>query len=831
MSKRILVLMCSIFLIVPLLFMGCSGDDGAQGPPGPPGPPGGTGGPGPGVLASETCVVCHGQGQFVDVRTMHRLNTDGSVVQGGTITSAITGVTFTPVGTDNVQVALTFNFTALNQAGLNITSNLDLTANNGTQYTYVRFSIAKLVPAAAGSGDPNRWYDHVNGQRVFPRLVNNGDGTYTYTFVDNTVSISGGGLGAPNAYLDNATYRAAIQISGLPNALFTSDPLLSAPVANPVLDVVSNAGVGTVSTAVRRDIVTTAACNACHDPLALHGGGRRETKFCVVCHNPTLPPDGDLVRLVHKIHSSDNNIVIGTRVFAEFGEVTYPQDRRNCITCHKGLDGDNWRTRPSMEACATCHKISFTTPPAAGTVTHSGGAQANNANCVACHPATGTGIGKSVTRAHTTENQTPNNPYDPPGMVTFQYGIDNVTVDNVNRAVVKFWLKSATADANGVLGPFTNFTLPVDNTGVVTQPTGFSGSPAFLVAYALPQDNVTAPVDYNNFGKAAGQPASVNIVGLAVSGTAAQYTATLTPAAAAFPAGARMRAVALQGYFTQVNVDLDGVAPLDNVGRHTPAVIKAVTGDAVRRVIVKSGYDNVAGVITPVGCLECHEIFEGHGGNRVNNVQVCVVCHNVNLTTSARTITASPINPAIVNLIPQGSTTPLGTNPLLYPEIANNFKELIHGVHSFATPGKTIPFVDIRNRVDGVLVYGPEITYPGNLRHCTKCHYANTVPAGSGGTTQSYKVELPASVLPTTEKVTTGNPAENAAQIVAARATVPNQTDLVNTPISSACYYCHTSDVRADHFRLQGGMIATQRSTVDLSASPLSLGPDFLAAP
>ena len=31
MSKRLLILMCSIFLIVPLLFMGCSGDDGATG--------------------------------------------------------------------------------------------------------------------------------------------------------------------------------------------------------------------------------------------------------------------------------------------------------------------------------------------------------------------------------------------------------------------------------------------------------------------------------------------------------------------------------------------------------------------------------------------------------------------------------------------------------------------------------------------------------------------------------------------------------------------------------------------------------------------------------
>ena len=31
MSRKVLVLMCSIFLIVPLLFMGCTGDDGSTG--------------------------------------------------------------------------------------------------------------------------------------------------------------------------------------------------------------------------------------------------------------------------------------------------------------------------------------------------------------------------------------------------------------------------------------------------------------------------------------------------------------------------------------------------------------------------------------------------------------------------------------------------------------------------------------------------------------------------------------------------------------------------------------------------------------------------------
>ncbi len=37
-----------------------------------------------------------------------------------------------------------------------------------------------------------------------------------------------------------------------------------------------------------RDIVTTETCNGrCHDPLAIHGGSRREVGLCILCHNRT----------------------------------------------------------------------------------------------------------------------------------------------------------------------------------------------------------------------------------------------------------------------------------------------------------------------------------------------------------------------------------------------------------------------------------------------------------------------------------------------------------------------------------------------------------------
>ena len=96
------------------------------------------------------------------------------------------------------------------------------------------------------------------------------------------------------------------------------------------------------------------------------------------------------------------------------------------------------------------------------------------------------------------------------------------------------------------------------------------------------------------------------------------FTATI---AGAFPAGATRRAVGLQGYF-QVDVGADRY-PL-----HTPSAVIAVSGDDARREVVDSN-----------NCASCHEWFEGHGGNRVFNMNICTLCHVPNLSSSGRSIT------------------------------------------------------------------------------------------------------------------------------------------------------------------------------------------------
>jgi OmcA/MtrC family decaheme c-type cytochrome len=798
-----------------LLFAGCSGNDGATGAAGPSGTPGP---PGTGGLAKETCAICHGVGRIADVIPMHA---KGLPANQGTRTATITSVTFNP---DNAVV--TFTFTATPSGGAPVADNILLTPS-GSDLAYARFTIARLVPGQVYPVPPNRdpdsWFFY--GPRSHTKsnqLEGIAPNTYRFTFLDNTV-------------LDPAwagyTHRVGIEIYGL-----------GVQSVNPTFDFVPNQGAGPYIFAQTRDIVTTAACNECHNPLgytpSFHGSRRVETKYCGLCHNSNnalapqsasgAPVSIPFAKLVHGIHTAQDLLIFeGSENVGDFTDVTYPilienpspfgvnnpilgvRDVRNCTKCHKGgADSDNWKTRPSIEACGSCHvKVNFAT--GAG---HLGGPQADNSLCATCHPPSG-GIA-GITEKHFTENVTPNNPTLSAGLDSFEYNITNVTVDTDNvTPVVKFWIKRN--------GDFLDLLNPADNT--IRRPSGYStaSQPSFLVAWTLPQDGISAPADYNNrnspqlpnlttanaTGNGAGQPPTVNIVGLPATGTPAEYTVKLTTAK--YPEGAQMRAVALTGYFTQT-------VGTDNVGRHTISVVRNVEGDRTRRVVVKSGYvDNITGqpvtnpanfsTAKPVGCMECHEIFEGHGGSRVNNVQVCVICHNPNLSSSGRTVNPDP---ATIN---QETVAVLGPDPLKWPEATNMFRSLIHGIHAALV--RENDFVFVRNRSNGLYYNWSEVRFPGNLRACTKCHYDDADHPATYNPSN-----LPAGLLWVTEKITTGNPLETRAEIIAARASMPNLSDLVTSPITSACYYCHDSSTHADHFRLNGADILSTREDVLLPA-------------
>lgn len=159
------------------------------------------------------------------------------------------------------------------------------------------------------------------------------------------------------------------------------------------------------------DAFATATCNSCHDPLALHGGSRREVKLCVLCHNRTqsLDPDtGNTVEMrlmVHKIHNGPNlangyTIIGFGQAVHDYSHITYPQDVRNCDTCHKASapEGYIWYTNPQRSACGSCHDdIDWATGE-----NHPGGPQTDDSACASCHiPQGESEFDVSIKGAHT----------------------------------------------------------------------------------------------------------------------------------------------------------------------------------------------------------------------------------------------------------------------------------------------------------------------------------------------------------------------------------------------------------------------------------------------
>ena len=214
---------------------------------------------------------------------------------------------------------------------VNFTVFSDGAVKQGLTLSNVSFAIAKLVPGP--NGEIDRWENYVSrtetttgsnavgsgpgGTPVLPsavqattdpkptgqanQLVFNPDGYYTYTFsTDITDLTKTNGV----FFEPNRTHRIAIQLS------YTNAAGATVKV-NPYFDVTFDANGKSVAVTdpnQTRVMADVSSCNACHDKLALHGGGRVDTQFCVMCHNPgtTDANSGNVLTMqtmVHKIHS------------------------------------------------------------------------------------------------------------------------------------------------------------------------------------------------------------------------------------------------------------------------------------------------------------------------------------------------------------------------------------------------------------------------------------------------------------------------------------------------------------------------------------------------
>jgi len=349
-----------------------------------------------------------------------------------------------------------------------------------------------------------------------------------------------------------------------------------------------------------RDVVGTTACNQCHDPLALHGGPRREIGLCVLCHSPqTVDPDTgnsvDMPLMTHKIHMGPNlpsgnpYIIIGNRQSVnDYSEVRYPQDIRNCTMCHKDAQQvNNWLLNPTRVTCGSCHdNVNFATGE-----NHAGGVAKDDTKCSLCHwPESDTEYDASIPGAHTVPN-------------------------NSKQLRNPVWHLLSITDTAPGQKPTAKFKV-TDKTGAPMKPSDFA-SPNGRLRLDIAGPNT----DYRWYVQETVSTAAYD---------AATGTATWT-FENAIPADAKgSYTLAMEG---RLNTVLNAGTMKEFTFEESPVNVTlpfAVTDTkaVARRTVVDQAKCNV-----------CHFFLEAHGGNR-NNVNTCVVCHNPTMTAEAATATA-----------------------------------------------------------------------------------------------------------------------------------------------------------------------------------------------
>jgi OmcA/MtrC family decaheme c-type cytochrome len=866
--------MLSVMAVAAALTMsGCSGSNGATGPAGKDAN---------GTVSAATMTADELKGL--------KLSSTNSFVTGVTINSPPV-ITFTVRDVNNRGVT-GLGYTTKNTVG---TSNRP--ATNLVGLSNIAFTIAKLVPGSNGS--PNKWVNYIVWSLPYTKtdgtvvaaapskpttdnngtLVDNGDGSYTYTFardiklaqsILDTATYSGNNVKADLGdvtYEPSLPHRLVVQIGGTvrgtgsnnTDGTNTATNLTAVTMTNPlnlIYDFIPSTGAVIKVADAQREIVDIAKCNECHGKgLAAIHGSRVEAKYCVTCHTDQRKygnaeatttttgfsgstykinnqAQGEFVTMVHKIHMSSKLAKDGYDYAGmKFDKGGYPQDPGLCSKCHSqssnAAQGNNWKTKPSRLACGTCHdginwadgtgstvadaasyksqRMAFgVSPLPIAKSNHAGGVQPDSA-CVMCHSET------LIESNHRQLNKTANNPTLPAGLKHITYELKSATVVNDSTTIV--------------------FRINVDGTPLTLPTTAFTGGPSFLLAYSLPQEgSTTASPDYNNLGRSAAQPISVSLASIisGANGTLSSpdasgyYTANIPAGANSFPANSKYRTVALQGTYTQV-----ANPPVLTTATARPAISVqvAVTGDSVRRKVVD-----------PNKCGSCHEWFQGHGGSRVFETQVCVMCHVPNLSSSGKGIASqyvTPGNASFVTLTPVQTAllTTWTTNSLstyilgfsaadasTYPEAPQNFKDMIHGIHAGSTTfnseskrSKGMQFV--RDRASsGAIVYfdASAFKFPNKLSNCESCH----IP-GSYATSKIPSGALQSNNWTTTDSTLPTPAALSSAQVATARgaASLPNSTDRVTSPITASCVSCHDSALAQAHMTTNGGKINGLRNT------------------
>ncbi len=690
---------------------------------------------------------------------------------------------------------------------------------NMLPYVVLTKSIASAYPTAQPT-----WFSPLSTTVGSGTLTENGYGAgdYTYTFPTTSQTPTGPQAVAYDATRTNATHVLWIGVTRQTDLVNTTAAHTFSATNQPYWYVPDAS-----SSPVVREVAKTENCNSCHrgfqperaSTSAFHGGKMNDVRVCGICHNPARQsnPAAEASSYIHRIHDGENLQPSSLFHGLVFG---FPRDIRNCDTCHaNAAQGAQAQGHPSQKACGSCHdyvsfagtgSITCTDPVTIDPTTklpmpcnHISGIQTDS-SCKTCHTATAiAGYHKQVappdpnniwntggTNSSTNAAWIAATGYLPTGASRITYVVQSVRL-----------VDDATITPNKRLQAV--FKLQKDGTDVVFRDpsaateimANYVGSPSVYFAFAVPQDGVTAPADFN----ATASGYVKNIWNGTATGTGAGtltgpdgngfYTMTLTgvqvPPTATLLTGGVGYSYSLSSTppLTQTNVAGYAYNTTTKQGGlivPAPDVWKTADGFTARRPIVDNNK-----------CQNCHAPLgvepTFHVGQR-NDGPTCSFCHTPNRTSSGWSV---------------GS------------------RSYIHAIHGARK--RDVPF---NWHASSVTEGYWDIEFPGPLNDCTACHLPGTYNFRATTTSRVMDNMLVSTVgqgtyaaggISTSPYVIADGVTNYGTGFSFAGATSVSTeatgTTLVSSPITDACGGCHDSSAAIGHMRTMGGSFYAPRST------------------
>jgi OmcA/MtrC family decaheme c-type cytochrome len=445
------------------------------------------------------------------------------------------------------------------------------------------------------------------------------------------------------------------------------------------------------------------------------------------------------------------------------------------------------------------------------TTGHIGGGKADDSQCALCHDATTIPVyhvtvdpegssGRAGYPANTAANvPTPGYPSGQGPSIPLASQVGNLPAGVYK---IGMEIKQVTvAGAAGAKKATVVYRILKDGQPVTFNATGFlmdnvDGTPSIYVAYAVTQDGIASPADWNASINATIKNIRDGVGGASQTGPDASgyYTATL---ASVIPDAATMVTAAL-GLNYQGFVQLNHADYPKGIRLREPAFpMKTADGYTARRSIVSADK-----------CNKCHgQLGVGpsfHGGAR-NNGEGCAICHQPNTATGH-----------------------IGASNNFGGGWSVSSKNMVHAIHASSKREQAFTYEATAANPSAF----QEVTYPGVLKNCETCHVAGSYDFSAAANAAA----LPNLLWTTDAKGNMTNDATTNPTGIASIGLSPwvtalgkgqiNYTsdNLVSSPIASSCFGCHDASAAVTHMVSNGGTLLGLFSSVSSVAVRPAVG-------